>query len=84
MADKVFKCDGFYLGCSARGKELNDEPHYTNGGREYYYFLCLSNGINPISNEPCRHCLWNAGRQNHWLVPRRRRMTKGKVIVCQR
>jgi hypothetical protein len=83
VTEKVYKCNPYYLACGSRGKELTDEEHYTNGRRVYHYFECKSKGVNPISGELCRHCLWSNGNQNHWLVPRHRSSKQGKVKVIK-
>lgn len=82
MADRQFKCYPYLLdgACSFRGKELANEVHYTNGGREYHYYECLNEGINS-SGKQCKWCLYCDSKQNHWLLPRQRRTRRSEVKI---
>jgi hypothetical protein len=80
----IYKCRPYYTECLARGKEITSEEHLTWGKRLYNYYECLSEGINPISNKPCRHCLVDKGNgKNHWLIPRRNRNRDGECRIVK-
>jgi len=76
---RVYKCFPYYTVCTVRGKEIVDELHYTNGGRIYHYYECLSQGIYPSTQKPCRYCIYtDNGKTNHYLVTRKQRRKHGE------
>ena len=56
--DKKFHCDGYYLSCSERGvNDIGDIRYDRDGLLKLGRSICLSNGVSPLNNKICNHCI---------------------------